>query len=84
MTYLEIRMHSSRMRTARSLPYGGLPETPFPLTVTPLLWTETPLLSTETLLLWTETPLPWTEPPPVNIISDRCKKITLPQLRHGQ
>ena len=39
--------------------------------------------------LWTETP-PWTEPPPGqrppyrNRITDRCKNITLPQLRCGR
>ena len=63
-------MHPSRMRTASSLPYGGVSLTGTPWTETPLdrdsPWTETPLDREPPL--WTETPLwteiPWTEMPP--------------------
>ena len=34
--------------------------------------------------LWTETPPRQRPPPPVNRITDRCKNITLPQLRCGR
>ena len=57
----------------------------------PLPWTETPPPLTETPTLdrdsspWTEAPRTWTEnPPTVNRITDRCKNLTLPQLRSGR
>ena len=75
--FMETRMHSSRMRTARSLPYrGGLnrnwmdrdsPAQRPPLNRDPL-WKETPGprcpdRKPQTETRWTETPL-WTETPP--------------------
>ena len=58
-------MHSSRMRTARTLPYGGLPPTKTPLRQRPP-WTRPPPLDRPTP--WTEThtlhrDLPWAETP---------------------
>ena len=86
------RMHSSRMRTARSLPYGEVSLTEIPRDRD--RWTETPL---------TETPMerdppgqrrPWScylwcilrqrHPPPVNRITDPCENLTLPQLCWGR
>ena len=64
--FVKTRMHSSRMPTARTLPYGGLPDRDPPGQRPP----------------WTKIPPPRTErPPPVNRITDRCKTITYPQLR---
>ena len=68
------------MRTARSLPYGGvcpgsLPDRdPSDRDPQTYQWTETPLDRDPP---WTETP--WTETPPVNRMTHRCKNITLPQ-----
>ena len=85
--FWEIRMHSSRMRTARSLPCGGgggLPDRDPP--DRDLTRTETP--QTENLppgerpphhvtcnVCWDRDP----PPPPVNTMTQRCWHITLPQ-----
>ena len=67
------KMHSSRMRTTRSLPYGGSLSGEVSLTETPpgqrTPWTETPLnkdpldRDPRTEIPQTETPLSWTETP---------------------
>ena len=60
------RMHSSRIRTAGSLPYEGSPQQRPPRQRLP--WTETPLNRDPP----GQRP-PWTDPPPVNRITDRCR-----------
>ena len=62
-------MHSSRMCTARSLPYRGVS-----LTET-APWIENPP-PPDREPLWIETPIPCCEK-----ITNRCKNITFPQLR---
>ena len=68
------RMHSSRMRTARSLRYGSLCPRGVSLTETPPPLGQKP--PGDPLVMWpvvhtgTETPLP------VNRITDTCKNIT--------
>ena len=89
------RMHSSRMRTARSLTVsrsrsirqgGGMCATHTPRHACPLLpHTPPPAMHAPCHTH----PLPHTPPPamhipPVNRITDRCKNITLPQLRCGR
>ena len=76
---VKTRMHSTGMRTARSLPYGGwvsLIETP---------WTETPPGQRPPRTETPQTETPQTDPPGSQTASDiiqrpdRCKNITLPQ-----
>ena len=67
-------MHSSRMRSARSLPYGGISLTETPPDRDP----------PGQRLPLDRSPPPPNRPdrdPPVNRITDRCKNITFPQLR---
>ena len=76
-----IRMHSSRMHTAHTLLYRGLPYWDFPGQRHP--WTETPhgQRPLGQRPSWTETPLD--RDTPVNRTAHRCKIITFPQLHCG-
>ena len=77
------RMHSSRMRTAHSLPYGGCLSSGVPLTA---LDTDPPRKRSPTGHVtsgayWDRDspPLLWTE-----FLTHACENITLPQLRYGR
>ena len=81
--YDKTRMHSSRMRTARSSSRpGGSPQAPVEQTPpgANTLWEQT-------LPPGADTPQEQTNPseqtPPVDRITDACENITLPQLRCG-
>ena len=79
------RMHSSRMRTARSLPYGGLcprGSCPGGSLSRGVRCSGVSCLGGSRVSV--QGGLTDRDRPPVNRMTDRCKNITLPQLRCGR